>query len=114
MDNTKRKEKARLKKRHWGASRISTHLLRTKKVKFSTMTVCRVLSRHGVPPVVKRRRQSDYIIYNKEIPGERVQMDVTKIRNKAYQFTAIDDCTLLKVIRIYPNKKVESTIDFLG
>lgn len=41
-------------------------------------------------------------------------MDVTKIRPKAYQFTAIDDCTQLKVIRIYSNKKSEITIDFLG
>lgn len=102
------------KKRNWGASRISTHLLRTKNIKLSPMTVWRVLSRHNVPPVVKRRKKSDYIIYNKEVPGDRVQMDVTKIRNRAYQFTAIDDCTRLKTIRIYPNKKVESTIDFLG
>ncbi|MBB4037433.1 hypothetical protein GGR21_003350, partial [Dysgonomonas hofstadii] len=31
-------------------------------------------------------------------PGERVQLDVTKLRDKAYQFTAIDDCTRMKVI----------------
>lgn len=36
------------------------------------------------------------------------------MRDKAYQFTAIDDCTRMKVIRIYPNKKAESTIHFLG
>jgi len=41
-------------------------------------------------------------------------LDVTKIRTKAYQFTAIDDCTRMKCIRIYPNKKAENTIHFLG
>jgi transposase InsO family protein len=100
-------------KKKWGAQRISTHLLR-KKIKLSAMTVWRVLSSNNVKPIVKRRKKSDYKRYNKEIPGERVQLDVTKIRTKAYQFTAIDDCTRMKCIRIYPNKKVENTIHFLG
>jgi transposase-like protein len=78
------------------------------------MTIWRVLSKHDVKPIVKRRKKSDYKRYNKETPGERVQLDVTKIRSGAYQFTAIDDCTRMKTIRIYPNKKVESTIHFLG
>lgn len=46
--------------------------------------------------------------------GERVQLDVTKIRNCTYQFIAIDDCTYLRTIHIYPNKKAENTIHFLG
>lgn len=92
-------------KRKWGAARISTHLLRTKNIELSTMTVWRVLKSHNVKPVIKCRKKSDYKRYNKEVPGDRVQMDVTKIRPKAYQFTAIDDCTRLKVLRIYPNKK---------
>ncbi|MCF3111668.1 DDE-type integrase/transposase/recombinase [Niabella sp. CC-SYL272] len=78
------------------------------------MTVWRVLFKHKVKPIVKRRKKSDYKRYSKEIPGERVQLDVTKVRSKAYQFTAIDDCTRMKVIRVYPNKKAESSIHFLG
>ena len=78
------------------------------------MTVWRVLKKHQVKAVVKRRKKSDYIRYSKEIPGERVQLDVMKVRNGAYQFTAIDDCTRLRTIRIYPNKKAENTIHFLG
>ena len=41
-------------------------------------------------------------------------MDITKVGPKCYQFTAIDNCTRLRVLRLYPNKKVESTVDFLG
>lgn len=78
------------------------------------MTVWRVLKKHQVKAVVKQRKKSDYIRYSKEIPGERVQLDVMKVRNGAYQFTAIDDCTRLRTIRVYPNKKAESTIHFLG
>jgi transposase InsO family protein len=102
------------KKRNWGPQRISNHLFWKKKIKISPMTVWRVLSKHDVKPVLKRRKKSDYKRYNKYIPGERVQMDVTKLRSKAYQFTAIDDCTRLKVIRVYPNKKASSSILFLG
>ncbi|AKH93777.1 hypothetical protein M876_04250 [Elizabethkingia anophelis FMS-007] len=58
-----------------------------------------VLYKHKVNSVVKRRKKSDYKRYSKEILGDRAQLDVTKIRNKAYQFTAIDDCTRMKVIR---------------
>ena len=72
------------------------------------------VKKHQVKAVVKRRKKSDYIRYSKEIPGERVQLDVMKVRNGAYQFTAIDDCTRLRTIRIYPNKKAENTIHFLG
>lgn len=38
--------------------------------------------KHKVNPVVKRRKKSDYKRYSKEVPGDRVQLDVTKIRNK--------------------------------
>lgn len=100
-------------KKHWGAARISVHLLR-KGIQLSPMAVWRILSRHQVKPIVKRRKKSDYKRYSKEVPGERVQLDVTKITAKAYQFTAIDDCTRMKTIRIYPNKKASNTVHFLG
>jgi hypothetical protein len=47
------------------------------------------------------------------IPGERFQVDVTKIGTKCYQFTANADYTRLRALRLYPNKKAESDVDFL-
>ena len=85
--------------RRWGAQRIANYLLR-KRIKLSAMTVWRVLKKHQVRAVAKWRKKSDYIRYSKEIPRERVQLDVMKVRNGAYQFTAIDDCTRLRTIRI--------------
>lgn len=41
-------------------------------------------------------------------------INVTKIKKGAYQFTAIDECTRMKFIRVYTGKKVENTIHFLG
>ena len=47
--------------------------------------------------------------YEKQRPGHRVQIDVKFIApidgvtaKRHYQFTAIDDCTRLRVLRIYP------------
>lgn len=102
------------KKFSWGPQRISNYLLRTKRLRVSPMTVWRVLDKNGVKPVLRRRKKSEFKRYNKLIPGERIQLDVTKLRNRVYQFTAIDDCTRLKVIRLYENKKCESSIHFLG
>lgn len=41
-------------------------------------------------------------------------MDVTKIRAKCYQFTAIDDCTRLRVLRLYSEKTAANAVLFFG
>jgi transposase InsO family protein len=73
--------------------------------------------------------------YEKQLPGHRVQIDVKfveplpaqaaaaatahgdrsgrgKRRRKFYQFTAIDDCTRLRVLRIYPQLNQDTAIQF--
>jgi transposase InsO family protein len=62
----------------------------------------------------KYRRHKDYKRYSRPIPGERVQIDVTKITAGCYQYTAIDDCTRLKVLRIFSKKNADSSINFLN
>jgi hypothetical protein len=53
------------------------------------------------------------------LPGHRVQLDVKFIaplpgsRRKHDQFTAIDDCTRLRVLRIYPQLNQQTAIQFL-
>jgi len=59
--------------------------------------------------------------YEKPLPGHRVQLDVKFIQplpgvpkpRKYYQFTAIDDCTRLRVLRIYPKLNQQTAIQFL-
>ena len=54
-----------------------------------------------------KRHQDRWKRYEKPQPGHRVQIDVKFIaplagaRRKHYQFTAIDDCTRPRVLRIY-------------
>ena len=52
-------------------------------------------------------------------PGHQVQLDMKFIeplpgsRRKHYQFTAIDDCTRLRVLRSYPQLNQKTAIQFL-
>jgi len=99
---------------NFGPQSISTHLSRVHNVEISGPTIWRVLKANGLPNIKKYRKHGDIIRYNRPIPGDRVQIDVTKIGPKCYQFTAIDDCTRLRTLRLYANKKADSTVDFLG
>ena len=47
------------------------------------------------------------------MPGEKVQMDVCKIANGLYQYTAIDDCPRYKVLALYKRRTAKNTWDFL-
>jgi transposase InsO family protein len=55
---------------------------------------------------------------SRPLPGHRVQLDVKFIaplagsRRKHYQFTAIDDCTRMRVLRIYPQLNQKTAIQF--
>jgi transposase InsO family protein len=103
-----------LRKRRLGARRIQSELLRLYNFSLSTATIHKVLKRSCVKPLkATRQPRKGTKRYEKEIPGERVQMDVCKIAPKLYQYTAIDDCTRLKVIRLYPNKQANSTLAFI-
>ena len=52
-------------------------------------------------------------------PGHRVQVDVKFIESIAglkkrhYQYAAIDDCTRIRVLRIYPKNDQKTAIQFL-
>ncbi len=84
---------------NFGPQRISLHLLRVHNLEISAPTVWRVMKSNNLPNIKKYRKHGDVKRYNRPIPGDRVQ---------------IDDCTRLRVLRLYGNKKTESTIDFLG
>jgi transposase InsO family protein len=98
----------------FGPQRIQTHLLRIHSLDLSSATIWRVLKKNEVTNLKKYRKQNAYTHYSRPVPGDRVQLDVTKIGPKCYQFTAIDDCTRMRALKLYHNKKAESTVDFLG
>ena len=64
-------------------------------------------------PVQKFRRKTDFIRYERPLPGDRVQMDTCKIAPGLYQYTSIDDCTRYRVLRRYKRRTAANTLDFI-
>lgn len=96
----------------------------------STSGVWRILKRLEMNrlPASQRYKRLDkrYLRYEKQLPGHQVQIDVKFIeplkttakppvgpRRKYYQFTAIDDCTRLRVLRIYDQLNQKTAIQFV-
>ena len=51
--------------------------------------------------------------YSRNTSGDRVQIDMMKIRSRLYQYPAIDDCTRMKVIALYPRKSASNAVEFV-
>ncbi|MBY0501902.1 MAG: helix-turn-helix domain-containing protein [Alphaproteobacteria bacterium] len=74
----------------FGPQRIAIYLLRKHSIHLSSSTIWRLLKKAAVKPLKRYLSPRKPKRYSRGIPGERVQMDVTKIRPKCYQFTAVD------------------------
>ena len=96
-----------------GARRIQNELARQYTCHLSLASIQKVLNKHSVKPIQKVKRRKQVKRYQKEIPGDRIQMDTIKIRPGMYQFTAVDDCTRFLVAEIYPRRAAKYTILFL-
>ena len=108
---------------HFGPAKISMYLKRYHDVTISSSGVWRILKRLDMSrlPTSQRYKRLDkrYLRYEKQLPGHQVQIDVKFIapiagapRKKYYQFTAIDDCTRLRVLRIYDRLNQKTAIQF--
>jgi len=108
---------------HFGPQKISMYLKRYHDLQISCSGVWRILKRldmSRLPSSQRYRRHVDrWKRYEKPQPGHRVQIDVKFIaplkgsRKKHYQFTAIDDCTRIRVLRIYDRLNQGSAIRFV-
>jgi transposase InsO family protein len=111
---------------HFGPAKIAMYLARYHDVTISTSGVWRILKRLGMNrlPASQRyqRRTLRWKRYEKQRPGHQLQVDVKFIeplgqkgmrRKKYYQFTAIADCTRLRVLRAYPRCDQKTAIAFV-
>ncbi len=108
---------------HFGPHKIAMYLKRYHDVQISPSGIWRILKRldmSRLPSSQRYRRHVDrWKRYEKPLPGHRVQVDVKFIaplpgsRKKHYQFTAIDDCTRIRVLRIYDRLNQQIAIRFL-
>ncbi len=104
-------------------ARITSYMHRFHKMDVARSTVHRILIRYGMnrlPANQKRQPTSrPWHRYEKAHPGHRLQIDVRFLeriagsRKRLYQFTAIDDCTRIRVLKIYDVCNQKSAISFV-
>jgi transposase InsO family protein len=121
---------------HFGPEKIQMYLKRYHDVTISKSGVWRILKRLDMArlPASQRYKRRDlrWKRYEKQQPGHRVQVDVKFVeplpaaaggakpevkpagkRGKFYQYTAIDDCTRLRIMKIYPHNNQKTAIQFV-
>ena len=108
---------------HFGPHKIAMYLERYHEIKVSPSGIWRILKRLDMSrlPASQRykRHKERWKRYEKPQPGHRVQVDVKFVapiggtKRKHYQFTAIDDCTRLRVLRVYDHLNQKTAIQFI-
>ena len=105
----------------WGACRTRLWLLRVHQIKVAAKTIARICVDLGLPRAqgakAPRRAPRQLKLFEKATPGESVQVDVKVVTvngTKAYQYTACDDCTRYRVLRLFPRLNTRTSVDFLA
>ncbi len=110
---------------HFGAGTIVNYLQRYHSISISSSTIQRILTHHNLNRLPANRRKYErtknkWKRYEKQQPGHRVQVDVKFLeripgtRKRFYQFTAIDDCARIRVLKIYDKCNQKTAIDFIN
>jgi transposase InsO family protein len=108
---------------HFGAGRIAAYLRRFHEIAIAGSSVHRILTRHGMPRLPANQKHQPHgkrwQRYEKPQPGHRLQLDVKFLeriagtRRRLYQFTAIDDCTRIRILKIYDMCNQATAIRFV-
>src|SRR5262249_4305072 len=108
---------------HFGPGKIADYLKRFHQVTIAGSSVHRILGKHGLnllPANQKHRpHRTRWKRYEKPQPGHRLQMDVKFLeripgpQKRLYQFTAIDDCTRIRVLKVYDACNQSTAIRFV-
>lgn len=109
---------------HFGPERISWYLARYHGVEISSQGVYYALRRHGLnrlPRNLRKRSIKSFRRYEKQVPGHHVQIDVKFLtfagpggsRIRRFQYTAIDDATRIRALKIYERHTQQAAIEFV-
>ena len=110
-------------KYHLGPQRIVWYMERYHGIRIGFSSVYRILVRHGLRRLPTRVgcRALHTCRYAKQVPGHHVQVDVKILSLKGpagtvirrFQYTAIDDATRIRALRIYPRHNQANAISFI-
>src|SRR5688500_10696250 len=108
---------------HFGPSRIADYLKRFHQLVVAVSSVHRTLVRHGMNRLPANQKHRSHVKrwqrYEKPQPGHRLQVDVKFLeripgtRKRLYQFTAIDDCTRMRVLKVFDACSQRTAIQFM-
>ena len=111
----------------WSKYKLAVLLEREHGISLSPSTLGRIFKKHnlflpkqrkkGLRRLARKRERPDKA-FRKAFPGSLVQTDTKHLRfsdgSKVYQFTAIDTCTRLRVLRAFSTASSKSAERFLG
>jgi len=100
---------------HMGSMRIVWYLARYHDIKISDVGVSRILKRNGLNRLPRGTRLSKVHTtrYQQQVPDHQIQVDVKFMifhgrygkPIKRYQYTAIDDATRVRALKVYKRPK---------
>jgi transposase InsO family protein len=101
----------------YGATRTQLWLWRVHRLRVSQTTIQRVVRELGLPKVkpVRKRRPRQLKLFERDRPGDCVQVDVKFVRaggQRLFQYTALDDCTRYRILRLYRQLNHRNSIAF--
>jgi transposase InsO family protein len=105
----------------YGAARTQVWLLRVHQIRLPRATISLAFRRLGLPRLPRRRKRAgrprQLRLFEKPNPGDCVQVDVKYVKvhgRRAYQYTALDDCTRLRILRLHRHLGLRSSLEFLA
>lgn len=111
------------KKYHLGPQRIVWYMERYHATRISFSSVYRILVRNGLRQLPSKvgRRALHTRRYAKQVPGHHIQLDVKVLslttdegsRVRRYQYTAVDDATRIRALKVYQKHTQKNAIRFM-
>jgi transposase InsO family protein len=85
----------------------------------ASSTIQRICRQLGHPAIRRtpKRRPRQLTLFSRERPGDCVQVDVKEVKvagQKCFQYTALDDCTRYRILRLYRKKDHHTSLQFLS
>jgi len=107
------------KKTNLGPKRLKWLISAKYKIKVSEYAIYKTIKQAGLIKKYRKKHKKKYKSYSMPYPGMRVQIDTKHLDlipgkgKRYYQYTATDDCTRLRVIRIYEDLSISNSLRFL-
>jgi transposase InsO family protein len=101
----------------YGSTKTQLWLWRVHRQRVAQSTIQHIVRALKLPPVrpVRKRRPKQLKLFERERPGDCVDVKFVRVRHRRlFQYTAIDDCSRYRVLRLYPRLDTRSSLAFLA